>query len=688
MTTENSSKESLKNLLAKPNTGSTTDTSRPDKSTLGTTFFNLIDVMDIAMWELDMNYRVVGYNRKAEQIYGKDAIGDYCYYIAAKRDTVCDVCPARMIYDGQDSGRSQHERVDVSGKKIFIDHIATPIRDSDGNLTGVLVLIIDITRQKLLEEEIRQHRNKLEEMVSERTQELTKSQERYRTLYKQSTRSEALYRSLFNSSADAVVIYDLEGKVQLLSPSFSEIFGWTIGELEGKRIPFVPEPEKEATMVEIHRVIETGGPSRNFPTRRFTKDGRLLDIYISASKFDDHVGNPAGMLVILRDITQTKEMERQLHHAHRMEAIGTLAGGIAHDFNNLLMGIQGNASLLRHELVDADEHQEKLGKITQYVRRGSDLTKQLLGLAKGGKYEVIVTDINALLHSSSEMFGRTKKEVSIHRNYQKGVWPVEVDRGQIEQVLLNIFVNAWQAMPTGGDLFIETQNMTLDERKARQHNLSSGRYVVISIADTGKGIDKVIQDRIFDPFFTTKEKERGTGLGLASAYGIISNHNGIIFLESELGKGSTFYIYLPASAKPIETETVHADHSVGGNETILLVDDEEMVVDVGIQMLEMLGYKVICAFSGKQAVEIYQKEDHDIDMVILDMVMPGLGGSETFNQLKTINPNIKVLLSSGYSLNGLAAEIMRQGCSGFLQKPFDLNDISRKVRQIIETGKE
>lgn len=233
-------------------------------SNLTMAFSEMMDVMGIAAWEFDLNYRVIKYNKKAKEIYGDNILGQYCYFAAAKRNSVCPDCPAQLVYEGQESGRSQHERIDASGKKIYIDHIATPIKDSKGCLTGVLVLVIDITSQKRLEKELVRHRDRLENIVKKRTDALEKSEEKYRSLYEKSKRSEALYKSLLNSSADAVAIYDLEGKLQYINPSFTETFGWTLEELKNKRIPYVPEQEKKSTITEIMRVIETGIPSRNF----------------------------------------------------------------------------------------------------------------------------------------------------------------------------------------------------------------------------------------------------------------------------------------------------------------------------------------------------------------------------------------------------------------------------------------
>jgi nitrogen-specific signal transduction histidine kinase/CheY-like chemotaxis protein len=384
-------------------------------------------------------------------------------------------------------------------------------------------------------------------------------------------------------------------------------------------------------------------------------------------------------------MTEHKRLEAQLLQAQKMEAIGTLAGGIAHDFNNLLMGIQGHISLMSLYLDSDHPHFEHCKRIEDMIQRGADLTKQLLGFARAGRYEVKPTDLNDIVDKSTELFGRTRKEIKIHRKYQKEIWPVEVDRRQIEQVLLNIFVNAWQAMPGGGDLYIQTENVTLDEDYYKQFMVKPANYVKISVIDTGSGMDQQTKQRIFEPFFTTMKMGRGTGLGLASTYGIIKNHGGIIDVSSEKGQGATFEIYLLASEKEIiKEEKMPAEVILKGTGTVLLVDDEDMILDVGQKILKAMGYKVLLARGGKEAVEVYGKHKEEIDLVVLDMIMPDMSGGEVYDVMKESNSNVKVLLSSGYSIDGQASEILDRGCNGFIQKPFSMNDLSGKIREILD----
>ncbi len=443
------------------------------------------------------------------------------------------------------------------------------------------------------------------------------------------------------------------------------------------------DPDARQKMLTI---LKEDGQVNNYEARLRINSGEIRWVRFSAKLVPDKSWNE-GVSEDITDIKKIEEekriMEERLQHADKMEAIGILAGGIAHDFNNLLMGIQGYASLTLRHLSQDDPAYEMLLRIEEQVQSGADLTRQLLGFARGGRYEVKPTDMNAILEKTSSMFGRTKKEISIHRQSDKDLWIAEVDQGQMEQVFLNLYVNAWQAMPGGGNINLAAQNVILNVEQALLCSVQPGKYVKITITDTGTGMDEKTQERIFDPFFTTKKMGRGTGLGLATVYGIIKGHQGMITVESKPGQGTTFTIYLPASEKdvvPIKTST---GEIVGGTETILLVDDEKMVLEVSKELLESLGYKVYAAGGGQEAIAVYMEKQEKIDLIILDMIMPGIQGSEAFDRLREINPNARVLLSSGYSLNGEAQTIINRGCNGFIQKPFRLKEIAGKVREVL-----
>lgn len=500
--------------------------------------------------------------------------------------------------------------------------------------------------------------------------------------------SEAKYRELVQNANSIIMRRDTQGTITFFNEFAQDFFGFTEDEILGKNVVGTIVPERDSSGRDLAAMIQDiGRHPEKYATNEnenMRRDGERVWVAWTNKAIRDKDGNVLEILCIGNDITERKQLEAQLQQAQKMEAIGTLAGGVAHDFNNLLMGIQGRTSLMLMRADPSDPHYEHLKGVEEFVQSASNLTRQLLGFAKGGKYEVKPTNLNEMLTRSSNMFARTKKEISIYKKYQEDIWAVDVDQGQIEQVLFNLYVNAWQAMPGGGELYLETENVTLSKKFVRPFQVEPGIYVKMSITDTGIGMDEKTQQRIFDPFFTTKDMGRGTGLGLASAYGIITNHGGIIEVFSKKGEGTAFTIYLPVSEKGIEEEEKVSDKIEKGTETILLVDDEEMILEIGRDLLNAMGYQVHTARSGIEAVELYKGQSDSIDLVILDMIMPEMGGGQAYDRMKEINPDLKVLLSSGYSIDGQAHEIMERGCNGFIQKPFSLTELSAKIREILQ----
>jgi two-component system cell cycle sensor histidine kinase/response regulator CckA len=513
--------------------------------------------------------------------------------------------------------------------------------------------------------------------------------------------SEERYRYLVQNSPDIIYTLDDKGHFTFISQAVERMLGYDPKQLVGKSytdIVYEEDLERARWFFNERRTGERAATGLQLRLKAADSSEhfraceiRHLTIELKSTGMYDKPVKEArkiylGTHGVARDISDRKRLESQLQQAQKMEAVGTLAGGIAHDFNNLLMGIQGYTSLMLLKIDSNHPHYQKLKSIEQYIESGAELTKQLLGFARGGKYDVKPVDINELVEKTANMFGRTKKEIIISAEYDQGLWAVEVDRGQIEQVLLNLFVNAWQAMPGGGKLFLETRNVTLDAQAVNPYGLPPGLYVQIDVSDSGLGMDEKTQRRIFEPFFTTKEMGRGTGLGLASAYGIVKNHNGIIEAKSEIGQGSTFTIYLPATKKEIEQDTGSDGKILRGPETVLLVDDENMIIEVGAEILEALGYDVFTARSGSEAVDVFEANKDRIDIVVLDMIMPGMGGGDAYDQLREIKPDVKVLLSTGYSLKGEASEILKRGCNGFIQKPFNIKKLSHKLREILDSS--
>jgi len=621
----------------------------------------LADNVSDVIWVRDMNLNLTyispsvkdqqGYtveeamNRTPEEIWSPDSL-----------KFIGEVLTEELEIEKQekkDLARSRTLEVEVKckdGSTIWSEAKMSFLRDKDSHPTGIIGVTRDISERKQIEEALRE--------------------------------SEYKFRNLFDLSPQAVALTEIKsGRLVDINNKFCELTKYPKEEIIGlstTEAGFYLEADRIKFLKELQASGEVNGLDMKFKA----KDHSILQAIMFARIIQ--IEGEAFILTIFHDITEQKRLEAQLQQAQKIEAIGTLAGGIAHDFNNLLMGIQGRTSLMLNDINLSHPHLEHLKGVEDYIKSATDLTRQLLGFAMGGKYEVKPADLNELVTKSSELFGRTQKEISIHKKIQEGLRTVEVDQGQIEQVLLNLYVNAWQSMPGGGELYLETENVLLGDRFVKPYELEPGKYVKISITDTGVGMDKATLERVFEPFFTTKEMGRGTGLGLASAYGIIKNHGGIIIVSSEKGKGATFNIYLPASEREVFKEKELSEDILKGAETILLVDDEKMILDVGKELLKKLGYKVLVAKGGKAAVELYESNNEEIDMVILDMIMPHMGGGDTYDLMKTINPNIKILLSSGYSIDGQATEIMKRGCNGFIQKPFDMKGLSQKIREIFD----
>ncbi len=503
--------------------------------------------------------------------------------------------------------------------------------------------------------------------------------------------SEERFRELAELMPETIFEMELDGTLTFVNRNAYNYFGYTPADLKkGVNCMDMLIPEDRQRAAENVAKILKGEKTGINEYAALRKDGSTFPVMIhSAPVFKE--GKPVGLRGFIIDISDRKKAEEerrkleiQFQQAQRFEALGTLAGGIAHDFNNLLMNIQGNASLMLIEIENTHPYFEPLQKIQNQVKSGAQLTRQLLGYARKGKFNVKPVDLNQILEESAETFGRTRKEITIQQDFDDALFAIEADRGQIEQVLLNLYVNAADAMPRGGNLFLKTRNMSHLNIKSNQYNPQPGNYVQLTISDTGTGMDKSTLERIFDPFYTTKEMGQGTGLGLASVYGIIKSHDGYIDVESEKGQGTSFSIFLPASEKEIEAPAEAVAKLIKGSETLLVVDDEDLVLNVAANMLEKLGYTVLKAHNGAEAIDIFKAQRDEIQMLVLDIIMPGMNGGEVYDKIKAINPDVKVLLSSGYSVDGQAIELLERGCEGFVQKPFTMEELSGKVGQILK----
>ncbi len=512
--------------------------------------------------------------------------------------------------------------------------------------------------------------------------------------------SQRKYRHLVENSPDVIYTLNPQGEFTFINSAVERLLGYQPPDLLGRSfldIVWDEDREEAYRLLNLQNGCRTPGlerrlrfkPFRNGDSPRYFEircaSGESNDSEHKENQDSESVHDTGSIHWVARDITYRKQLESQLQQAQRMESIGAMAGGLAHNFNNILMSIQANLSLLSLNAHPMDPSSQRIQSIEEQVRSAKELTGQLLGLARKRSPNLKPGDLNELVRRTCRMFASAKKEIEIFESYEPSLSPVNIDAGQMEQVLLNLYVNAWHAMPGGGSLYLKTRNVILDSMQGGSRGLKPGAYVHLSVQDTGVGMDEATRSRIFEPFFTTKDPDRGTGLGLTSAYRTIQNHSGFIEVTSRQGEGSTFNLYLPASTDTVAGKEPLSARILRGRETVLLIDDEEMIIRAGEEMLRALGYQVLPARGGEEGLEIYRRRGREIDLVILDMIMPKMNGRETFNHLKNIEPGLRVLIASGGCTDEEMQELFSKGCNGFIQKPFDLCAFSQKLRDILDS---
>ncbi|HMK39356.1 MAG TPA: ATP-binding protein, partial [Bacteroidota bacterium] len=505
-------------------------------------------------------------------------------------------------------------------------------------------------------------------------------------LFERLKQSEKEYIDLFENAPDIYLSVSRRHIIVDCNTTGAAMLGLPKSDMIGK--PFehcFVQDRRDAVRDLVDRMFMEGRGLRDVEEQMLKNGGMPFPATLNSSLVFDDKGATVNARIVARDISERKMMESALLHAQKIDSIGNLAGGIAHDFNNILAAVLGSASIMRRRLTEKSKLFKYVEIIESSARRGSSLTRQLLTFARKTETDVRLVDINALIEETLHLFQRSvTKEIEVITSLTEAGVSVNGDDGQIQQALLNIFLNARDAMPEGGKLTIATAVTMADAHTTSQFSsIKPGPFVVITISDTGHGIDKSIQNRVFEPFFTTKDS--GTGLGLSVVYGVLQNHGGFINLESEVGRGTTFSVYLPrASASAPLAARQRRRRLPHGRENILIIDDEISVCEIARDMLAGLGYTVYVEHDGKSGVDLYRIRQATIDLILLDINMPVMGGKQTFEVLRSINPRCRIIIVTGYGREGIETSTFSTDVNGFMQKPFQLEMLALKVREILD----
>jgi len=611
-------------------------------------------VRDYAIYLLDRAGNVTSWAPGAEQIFGyreDDILGEHfsCTYLQEDRDA--GVATTELAEAARAGSVEQRRwRVGRDGSRFWGVGVLTALYDAGSRVRGYVEVMRDLTQQH---------------------------------------RSEALLKSIVDTVVDGIITIDGNGRIESFNHAAESIFGYEAHEVIGSNVKILmPQPyhgEHDAYLEKYARSAEAGiiGNGREVRGRR--KDGTSFPLDLAVSRFEQE--GRTCFTGLVRDLTARRKMERQLQEAQKMEAMGQLAAGVAHDFNNLLTVISGYSDLLLHTLEPEDPVHPQVSEIHDAARRASSLTRQLLAASRQQVLEPRVLDVNEIVADSSRMLRRLiGEDIKFDTVLGAGLPSVLADPGQIGQVLLNLAVNARDAMPSGGRLIIETAAIEVEGRLAASpRHLNTGRYVRIAVSDTGHGMDAETATRVFEPFFTTKGVGKGTGLGLSVVHGIVKQSGGAIDVYSEPGTGTVFKIYLPAVDGRKEKEgSGRTTAPATGNETILLVEDDRAVRDLGARILRRSGYTVVEAIHGPDALRIAEQPGESIDLVLTDVVMPEMGGRRLVELLRERRPSIKVVFMSGYPDDAVVRQGILQADIEFLEKPFTPVTLARKIREVLD----
>jgi len=637
----------------------------------------ILNFLPNATMVIDNEGKVVTWNHamermtgvKAEDILGK---GNYEYalpFYGERRPVLIDLV---RKWDEETAEKYQH--VKRQGEALvsetydclvkpggFLRNKASLLYDSTGEVMGAIESIRDISDRKRTEEKLQYQK--------------------------------AYFEGLVDNMPDGIAIFDEDGTITEVNSQFVRMFGYPEEEALGKKISELVGPPDRLEETRAYRRRVASGGTLNVETVRRKKDGSRIDVSLRSAPVT--VGNArVGDFVIYGDISPRKQAEKerarlesQLQQSRKMEAIATLAGGVAHEFNNALMGILGNIELLKMDLPEDERRDRYFGAMKDSGHRMSRLTDQLLAYAQGGKYQpknlkldgFVIQTLQILQHDLSP-------EVRVETHFSKDISVIKADNAQMQMVLSAILANSNEAIEEEGLIRITAGNKDLDEDSLKQHpGLKPGPYVCLAIEDDGKGMDEETRKGIFEPFFTTKFQ--GRGMGMAAVYGIVKNHDGWIYVDSELGKGTTVQIYLPVSEITVEEPKKAEVEVVRGSGTILMIEDEDVVIEVTQAMLEWLGYRVMVAKTGKDAIHITKTFDGQIDLALLDIKLPDMEGGKVYPHIMEARPDLKVIVFSGFAIEGPARKILDAGAQDFIQKPFSLATLSEKLKEVLE-GKQ
>ncbi len=611
----------------------------------------IIDSMGDAVVVVDSHDRITRVNKAAEKLF------EY-------RAEELNQQPLSLLFESGLSPHDSTQRVTrrygnaeehvartKSGATIPVVFSSSVMVDSDGNYEAAVCVILDERARRKAEEEIR----KLSTAVEQ--------------------------------STEGIALADLDGNLTYVNNSFARMHGRFPADMIGSAMEALHGPDTAPFRAAFDTVRSAGSWSGEMMS--VGADGAAFPTYLSATVLRDTGNRATAMLVHVSDMTHQKELETQLLQAQKLESIGQLAGGIAHDFNNMLGAISGYADMIRQRFAQDNPMLEKYSsRILDAARRSADLTTKLLAFARKAATEMSPVNLHGVVRDAIALLEHTiDRRISIVQRLDAAADTVLGDRSQLQQVVLNLAVNARDAMPEGGEMTFTTAVVGVDQVPWHGQTPARGprRYLRLNVSDTGSGMDERTLSRIFEPFFTTKQLGKGTGLGLASVYGTVQTHKGVVDVHSESGKGTRFELYLPCFDAPGDQGSTQGQGAnlESGRETILLVDDEELVREMARDILTHIGYEVVVCTDGEEAIEYYRRHHGSIDLVVLDMIMPRVGGYQCYSALREIDPEVRTLVSSGYAVNDEVKKMLHDGAKGFIQKPFEMSSLAKSVRSAL-----